>query len=212
SPRGGTEKPFRSVRESGRPDQSPARRELRYFTFPPGTLPSPSNRCTSEAISFFQSPSCRLSFGAWALLAGSSIPSNRAGAPPNNSAKGPTNPIVPSQPMASGSLSNPFRSAPIAASNAGPFGSVIHHLTGAVTSLITTSTPQGGLAVRCAFRSWSTSAGSWSGTIRQLTTAWAVGNTWLDAPLIELASWAITVTAGRRHVCSYGVSPFSIVS
>ena len=30
----------------------------------------------------------------------------------------------------------------------------------------------------------------------------ARGRTWLETCLIELASWAITVTAGRRHVCS----------
>ena len=53
-------------------------------------------------MSFFQSPSWRLSFGAWALLAGSSMPSSSAGAPPNSSASGPTKPIVPPQPMAIG--------------------------------------------------------------------------------------------------------------
>ena len=46
----------------------------------------------------------------------------------------------------------------------------------------------------------------------ELTIACADGNTWLDAPLIELASWAITVTAGRRQVCSYGDKPVSMVS
>ena len=51
-------------------------------------------------------------------------------APPNSSASGPTKPIVPPQPIATGSLSKPLRKAPIAASKAGPFGSVIHHFTG----------------------------------------------------------------------------------
>ena len=39
------------------------------FTLPPGSLPRLSNRWASDAISFLKSPSCRLSFGAWALLA-----------------------------------------------------------------------------------------------------------------------------------------------
>ena len=30
----------------------------------------------------------------------------------------------------------------------------------------------------------------------------AFGSTWFDAPLIELASWAMIVTAGSRQVCS----------
>jgi hypothetical protein len=48
---------------SARPPTS-YRKIVGYFTFPPGTLPRFSNRWTSDAISFFQSPSCRLSFGA----------------------------------------------------------------------------------------------------------------------------------------------------
>ena len=38
--------------------------------------------------------------------------------------------------------------------------------------------------------------------MRQLTMAPTLGSTWFDAPLIELASWAMTVTAGLRQVCS----------
>src|SRR5947209_5088782 len=39
-----------------------------HFTLPPGSDPSFSNRMAIERIRFFQSPSCRLSLGAWALL------------------------------------------------------------------------------------------------------------------------------------------------
>ena len=74
-------------------------------------MPRLSNSLTSEFISFLKSPSCRLSFGAWAFDCGSSIPSKSAGAPPNSSASGPTNPIVPPQPIAIGSRSYPCRIA-----------------------------------------------------------------------------------------------------
>ena len=60
--------------------------------------------------------------------------------------------------------------AVVAASNAGPVGSVIHHFT-APPSFTVTFTPHGGSSVST-FWSWAyTSAGSWSGTIRQLTMA-----------------------------------------
>ena len=139
--------------------------------------------------------------GAWALLSVSSMPSSRAGAPPNSSASGPTKPIEPPQPIAAGFLPKPRSSAVIAASNAGPSGSVIHQLQ--MPCLRTdTLTPQGGSLVRKSVSCSSTSSGSMSGTMRQLTMAEALGSTWFDATLIELASWAITVTAGFRHVCS----------
>src|SRR2546426_760171 len=89
----------------------------------------------------------------------------------------------------------------MAASKAGPVGSVIHHFT-EPCGLTVTCTPQGGFLVSTALSCSKTSSGSWSGTIRQLTMAWALGSTWLDAPLIELASWAMIVTEGRREVCS----------
>src|SRR5262249_54774061 len=94
----------------------------RHFTFPSGNFPKFSNKYASEAINFRQSASCKLSFGAWALLFGSSMPSSRAGAPPNNSASGPTKPMVPPQPIAAGSFLNAERIASMAASNAGPVG------------------------------------------------------------------------------------------
>src|SRR5207249_8353547 len=128
-------------------------------------------------------------FGAWALDCGSSIPSNSAGAPPNNSANGPTNPIVPPHPIATGSRSYPCRMAASAASNAGPFGSVIHHDTSPI-GLTVTFAPHGGSLVRKAVTCSSTFFGSMSGTIRHDTIAAAFGSTWLDADLIELASWA----------------------
>ena len=97
---------------------------------------------------FLKSPSCRLSFGAWALLVGSSMPRSRAGAPPNRSASGPTNPMLPPEPIATGSWPNPSRMAARAASNAGPFGSVIHQLEPAPSCDTFTSTPHGASAVR----------------------------------------------------------------
>src|SRR5439155_21264406 len=96
-------------------------------------------------------------------------------------------------------------------SKAGPCGSVIHHFP-SPAGLTFTLTPQGGSLVRTFLICSYTSAGSWSGTIRQLTIAWALGSTWLEAPLIELASWAMTVTAGRRQVCSYTWLPRSQAS
>jgi hypothetical protein len=71
-------------------------------------------------MSFLKSPSCKLSLAACASLLGSSIPNRSAGAPPNNSAKGRTNPIVPPPPMHAGSFPNPLRRACLAASNVEP--------------------------------------------------------------------------------------------
>ena len=53
----------------------------RHFTFPPGKFPRFVNKFASDRIRFFQSPSSRLSLGAWALPRGSSMPSSSAGAP-----------------------------------------------------------------------------------------------------------------------------------
>src|SRR5207249_11553384 len=68
-----------------------------------GKLARFSNKCAREAMSLRKSPSCRLSLGAWALLSGSSMPKRRAGAPPKSSARGPTKPMLPPQPMGTGS-------------------------------------------------------------------------------------------------------------
>ena len=57
-------------------------------------------------------------------------------------------PMLPPQPMATGSRSYPCRSAAIAASNAGPFGSVIHQLQWAPICVTFTSTPHGASADR----------------------------------------------------------------
>ena len=89
-----------------------------------------------------------------------------------------------------------------AASKTGPVGSVIHQPTGWVCGFTLTSTPQGGLLVSTAVICRATSLGSWSGTIRQLTMAAAVGKTWLEAPRRDEASWAMIVMAGLRQVCS----------
>src|SRR3954470_22160189 len=105
------------------------------------------------------------------------MPIKSAGAPPNNSASGPTKPIDPPQPMATGLRSKPACIAVNAASKAGPLGSVIHQLTGAPIGFTVTLTPHGGSAVRKLVNTFSTSSGSWSGTIRQLTIADAFGNT-----------------------------------
>src|ERR1043166_5865512 len=139
------------------------------------------------------------------------MPKRRAGAPPNNWARGPTKPIAPPQPIAAGFLPKPFSSAVIAASKAGPFGLVIHQFT-APCGLTETLTPHGGSLVSTFLICSNTSSGSWSGTIRQLTIAAAVGSTWFDAPLIELASWAMIVADGNRQVCSYGCTPFIVAN
>src|SRR5260370_6137419 len=145
----------------------------RHFTFPSGSVPSKSNRCASDAVSLRKSPACKLSFGAWALLSGSSMPSRSHGGPPERSANGPTKPIEPPQPIAAGFLPTPFSRAVLAASNAGPFGSVIHQLT-APCDFTVTLTPHGGSLTSTALTCSKTSSESWSGTIRQLTMAEAV--------------------------------------
>src|SRR5262249_38524352 len=120
-----------------------------HFTLPSGNSPICSNRWAKDAVSLRKSPACRLSLGEWALDSGSSMPSKRAGGPPNNSAKGPTKPIEPPQPIATGFTPKPFLSALEAAVNAGPVGSVIHHLSCAV-GVTSTLTFHGGSLVSTA--------------------------------------------------------------
>src|SRR5207237_5654571 len=119
-----------------------------HFTLPSGRLPRLSNRWASEAISLRKSPSCRLSLGACAFDFGSSMPNSRAGAPPNSSASGPTKPMVPPQPIATGGFLNPCFIADTAASKAGPLGSVIHQFTELPAAFTVTLPPHGGSAVR----------------------------------------------------------------
>jgi hypothetical protein len=68
--------------------------------------------------------------------------------------------------------------------------------------LTVTCTPHGGSFVSAALSCSKTSSGTWSGTMRQLTIALAIGSTWLLTCLNELASWATMVIAGSRQVCS----------
>ncbi len=90
---------------------------------------------------FSNRPRARLSFGACGLLVGSPRPKRSAGAPLYKSQSGPTKPMVPPEPMAIGFLLKPVCIAERAASNAGPFGSVIHHFTGPPWDLTVTLRP-----------------------------------------------------------------------
>src|SRR3954467_7932768 len=97
-------------------------------------------------VALVKSPRCRLSFSECAFEYGSSTPMSNAGTPPSSFENGSTKGIDPPQPMVTGSLPYPSRSAFSAALKAGASVDVYHQEP--LPSLWTsTVTPQGGFLV-----------------------------------------------------------------
>src|SRR5712664_2221521 len=154
-------------------------------------------------VAFTKSPRCRLSFSEWAFVYGSSTPMRSAGTPPSSLLNGSTKGMEPPQPMVTGSVPYPSRSALSAALNAGASVLVYHQLP--APSLWTcTLTPQGGSLVSASVRRFSTSFGSMSGTVRRPTRAQALSTMMLRASLRELAWIALTASEGCRQFISHG--------
>ncbi len=163
----------------------------------------------AERTAAWKSPRCRLSFSEWAAERGSSTPTSSAGTPPSAFTKGSTKPMLPPQPMASGSRPKPFSSARKAAAKAGWETSVFQ--AGPWLWMWTfTSTPHGARERMASSRRRPTSAGSMSGTSRMPRRAQATSFTMLRASF-RLEAWkAFTPSAGCHQFVSSGWAPPSI--